>query len=277
MRHKNAVVDTLRLHEETAIMGILNVTPDSFSDGGQFDRLNDAVQQAKQMESDGAKIIDVGGESTRPGHTPVTVQEEIDRVEPVIKALSDTINSPISIDTFKADTAQAAARAGATMINDVWGAKYDPEIAAVAHEFDIPIVLMHNQTQPVYDDMVDDMKASLVESINIVKQYGVSDDQIILDPGVGFGKTLHQNLLVMRRLHEFKALGYPVLLGTSRKSLIGKTLDLPVDERLEGTIATVCQGVSQGVEIVRVHDVKAVYRATKMMDAMLGKRWDVNG
>lgn len=261
----------LDFSKKTIIMGILNVTPDSFSDGGKFNRLDDAVERAQRLVADGAGIIDIGGESTRPGHEPVSHEEESARVVPVIERLVKTIDTPISIDTFKAKTAENALQAGATIINDVWGAKADPEITAVAKSFNAPIILMHNQDDPDYDDIIEDMKKSLSESIEIAKKNGVSDEKIILDPGVGFGKTLEQNLLVMRRLGELKTMGYPILLGTSRKSMIGKVLDLPVEERLEGTIATVCSGIQQGVEIVRVHDVKEINRAAKMMDAMLGK------
>ncbi|MFC0014548.1 MULTISPECIES: dihydropteroate synthase [Allobacillus] len=257
--------------KKTTIMGILNVTPDSFSDGGKFNQLDDAVERAKRLVADGAGIIDIGGESTRPGHEPVSYEEESERVVPVIERLAKSMDTPISIDTFKAKTAENALQAGATIINDVWGAKADPEITAVAKSFDAPIILMHNQDAPHYDDLIEDMKKSLAESIEIAKKNGVSEDKIIIDPGIGFGKTLEQNLLVMRRLSELKAMGYPILLGTSRKSMIGKVLDLPVDERIEGTIATVCSGIQQGVEIVRVHDVKEVNRAVQMMDAMLGK------
>ncbi|TFB21142.1 dihydropteroate synthase [Filobacillus milosensis] len=252
-------------------MGILNVTPDSFSDGGQFNETSKAVQHAQEMEANGAKIIDVGGESTRPGHEPVDALEEIDRVVPIIEQLKDQVNIPISIDTFKAKTSDASLQAGASIINDVWGAKADPEIAAVAKQHDVPIILMHNQTETKYDDMIEDMKKSLSESIEIAKKHGVPDEHIILDPGVGFGKTYEQNLLAMRRLHELKVLGYPILLGTSRKSMIGHALDLPAEERVEGTIATVCYGIQQGVDLVRVHDVKEVQRAVKMMDLMMGK------
>ncbi|WP_188207343.1 dihydropteroate synthase [Alkalibacillus aidingensis] len=263
--------------QKTQIMGILNVTPDSFSDGGMYDQVESAIEKAKQLVSDGAHLIDVGGESTRPGHEPVSETVEIERVVPVIKAIKSQVNVPISIDTYKSKTAEEAVKAGADMINDVWGAKYDPEITAVASEYNKPIILMHNQLEPNYDDLIEDMKKSLYESVEIAKKHGIKDDQIILDPGVGFGKTHAHNLLVMRRLHELKTLGYPLLLGTSRKSIIGKTLDLPVDERTEGSITTVCYGIAQGVEIVRVHDVKETSRSVRMMDAMIGKGGIVNG
>ncbi len=261
----------LPLNEETLVMGILNITPDSFSDGGKFNELNDALARAEMLVNDGASIIDIGGESTRPGHEQVTIEEEINRVVPVIEKLNEHINVPISIDTYKAKVAERALAAGASIINDIWGVKKDQEIAAVAKEYEAPIILMHNKDTPSYDDLIEDMKKSLYESINIVKAHGVQDDKIIIDPGIGFGKTLEHNLLAMRRLHELKTLGYPILLGTSRKSMIGAVLDLPVDERLEGTIATVCYGIQQGVDIVRVHDVKEIKRAVTMMDKMIGK------
>ena len=261
----------LPLNKETLVMGILNITPDSFSDGGKFNELNDALARAEMLVNDGASIIDIGGESTRPGHEQVTIEEEINRVVPVIEKLNEHINVPISIDTYKAKVAERALAAGASIINDIWGVKKDQEIAAVAKEYEAPIILMHNKDTPSYDDLIEDMKKSLYESINIVKAHGVQDDKIIIDPGIGFGKTLEHNLLAMRRLHELKTLGYPILLGTSRKSMIGAVLDLPVDERLEGTIATVCYGIQQGVDIVRVHDVKEIKRAVTMMDKMIGK------
>lgn len=265
----------LDFNEETIVMGILNITPDSFSDGGKYNDVSVAIKHANEMQNDGAKIIDIGGESTRPGHKPVSAQEEIERVVPVIETLKTEIDVPISIDTFKAKTADHALKAGAHIINDIWGAKKDEEIAAVAKQYDAPIILMHNQDTMEYDDLIEDMKKSLYESINICKKYGVDDSKIILDPGVGFAKTLEHNLLAIRRMSELKTLGYPILLGTSRKSVVGGVLDLPVNERLEGTIATVCYGIQQGADIVRVHDVKEVVRAVKMMDAMIGKgkRW----
>ncbi|PKR77521.1 dihydropteroate synthase [Halalkalibacillus sediminis] len=262
---------------KTLVMGILNVTPDSFSDGGQFTEMETALNQVDQMINDGADIIDVGGESTRPGHEPVSEDEEIQRVIPIIQAIRERSSVPISIDTYKAKTAKAAVEAGATIINDVWGAKREPEIAQVAKDYQVPIILMHNQEGTSYEDIIEDMKKSLLESVNLAKSYGVEDQHIILDPGIGFGKTWEQNLLVMRRLNELKTLGYPLLLGTSRKSLIGRVLDLPVEERLEGTLATLCYGVQQGVEIVRVHDVKEAKRTVRMMDAMIGKGELLNG
>ncbi|ARI75434.1 dihydropteroate synthase [Halobacillus mangrovi] len=259
------------LSKQSLVMGILNITPDSFSDGGKYNDIDAAVTQALAMQREGAHIIDVGGESTRPGHEPVTEEEEINRVVPVIRALKEQLDIPISIDTYKAEVAKQAIEAGASIINDVWGAKEEPAIAEVASEHEVPIILMHNRKDKNYESLIDEMKQDLKDSIRIAKGAGVKDDHIILDPGVGFAKTPQDNLVVMRNLHQFHDLGYPLLLGTSRKSFIGLTLDLPKEERMEGTGATVCYGISQGVHIVRVHDVKPIVRMTKMMDAMIGK------
>ena len=261
----------MELGRSTKIMGILNITPDSFSDGGQFNHVEKAVLHAKEMVKAGADIIDVGGESTRPGHQQITSEEELRRIIPVIKELAKEICVPISVDTYKADVAKEALRSGAHIINDVWGAKGDPEMARVAAESGAPIILMHNRKEPVYNDFLRDVLNDLFESVQIVKQAGVSDDKIMLDPGIGFAKSLEQNLLMMRNLHILTSLGYPVLLGTSRKSMIGKTLDLPVEERMEGTGATVCFGIQQGCQIIRVHDVQEMSRMARMMDAMMGK------
>ena len=261
----------MELGRSTKIMGILNITPDSFSDGGQFNHVEKAVLRAKEMVKAGADIIDVGGESTRPGHKQITSEEELSRIIPVIEELAKEIHVPISVDTYKADVAKEALRSGAHIINDVWGAKGDPEMARVAAESGAPIILMHNRKEPVYDDFLRDVLNDLYECVQIVKQAGVSDDKIILDPGIGFAKSLEQNLLMMRNLHILTSLGYPVLLGTSRKSMIGKTLDLPVEERMEGPGATVCYGIQQGCQIIRVHDVQEMSRMARMMDAMMGK------
>lgn len=265
------------LDQHSLVMGILNVTPDSFSDGGQYDEVEGALIQAKQMEHDGAHIIDVGGESTRPGHDPVSAEEELERVLPIIKALKHEIDVPISIDTYKAEVARSAIEAGASIINDVWGAKHDSEMANVAAAYQVPIILMHNRLDKNYTHLLHDMKDDLRESVQLVEEAGVKPHNIILDPGVGFAKTSSDNMKVMRHLEEFNELGYPILLGTSRKSFIGEVLDLPVEERMEGTGATVCLGLSKGVDIVRVHDVKPIARMTKMMDAMLGKGEDKHG
>lgn len=267
----------LNLSEKTFIMGILNLTPDSFSDGGKFNHIDAALAHAEEMISEGADIIDVGGESTRPGAEYVDVAEEIKRVVPIIEKLSKAINVPISIDTYKADVAEQAILAGATIINDVWGAKADPNMASVAAEYNVPIVLMHNRPERNYSSLISDMIADLNESIEIVKRAGVQDDKIILDPGIGFAKTMEDNLVVMRNLETFSQLGYPVLLGTSRKTFIGRILDLPPSDRMEGTGATVCLGIEKGCSIVRVHDVQGIARMAKMMDAMLGKGAAVHG
>jgi dihydropteroate synthase len=259
------------LEKETLIMGILNVTPDSFSDGGKFNKVEAALKHAEKMKEDGAHIIDIGGESTRPGFKPVSVEEELERVVPIIEALSKEINLPISIDTYKAKVAEEAVKAGADIINDVWGAKKEPEIAAVSARYKKPIILMHNRTNSNYNELIPDMKTDLMESIQIAKSKGVNDEQIIIDPGVGFAKSHEDNLATLRYLNEFKTLGYPILLGTSRKSVINNVLHLPVEDRVEGTGATVCLGIERGAHIVRVHDVKQMARIAKMMDALLGK------
>ena len=257
--------------KKTYIMGILNVTPDSFSDGGKFYSVEDAVSHAIEMVQDGAGIIDVGGESTRPGHNPVSVEEELRRVIPVIQEVSKRVDAPISIDTFKARTAAEAIEAGAHIINDVWGAKQDPEIADVAAEKKVPIILMHNRPNMDYENFVRDVLFDLYESIEIAKKAGVPDDKIILDPGIGFAKDRDQDMLLMQNLDKIVALGYPVLLATSRKRVIGHVLDLPVEERMEGTGATCLFGMQKGCHIVRVHDVKPISRMVKMMDALMGK------
>lgn len=268
--HLLHVRDTvLDYRKKTVIMGILNVTPDSFSDGGQFNQQDLAVKHALQMEHDGADIIDVGGESTRPGHTPLGMEEEIERVVPMIQAIRKHSGIPISIDTYKAETARRALDAGADIINDVWGAKADPDMARIAAEYQAPIILMHNRDNNHYQDIIEDMKSDLRESINLVLDAGVAPEKIILDPGIGFAKDYQQNLFVMNHLEDFHELGYPILLGTSRKGFIGKTLNLTVDRRVEGTGATVCLGIAKGCQIMRVHDVLQIARMAKMMDTML--------
>ncbi|MCZ8538525.1 dihydropteroate synthase [Paenisporosarcina quisquiliarum] len=258
-------------HKETIVMGILNATPDSFSDGGRFNAVEEAVIHAKKMVADGAKIIDVGGESTRPGHAAVSEEEEISRVIPVIEALVREMDVTISIDTYKAKVAEAAILAGAHIINDVWGAKREPEIAEVAARLGVPIILMHNRDNTEYANFIPDVCKELEESVQIAKDAGVPDEQIWLDPGIGFGKSTEQNIWMMRHLEEVMEMGYPVLLGTSRKSMIGNILNLPVEERLEGTAATVSFGIMQGCHIMRVHDVKEIVRTVRMMDVLTGK------
>jgi dihydropteroate synthase len=261
----------LDLSNKTLIMGILNITPDSFSDGGRFDKVETAVRHAKQMVRDGADILDIGGESTRPGHEEVSAEDEIKRVVPIIEALVKEVDVPISIDTYKAETARKALEAGAHIINDVWGVKKDPKMAKVAADFQAPIILMHNRENRFYASFVRDVLRDLQESVTLLKEAGGTESQIILDPGIGFAKTYEENLMMMQHLDEIVALGYPVLLGTSRKSMIGQALDLPVEERLEGTGATVCFGITKGCHIVRVHDVKEMSRMAKMMDVLTGK------
>ncbi|GAK01800.1 dihydropteroate synthase [Geomicrobium sp. JCM 19055] len=225
--------------KKTYIMGILNVTPDSFSDGGRYNNLDAAVERARQMVENGADIIDVGGESTRPGFTPVSVEEEIARVVPIIEAISSSVDVPVSIDTYKAATAEAAVKAGAAIINDIWGAKYDTQMASVAAKHEVPIVLTHNRNQAEYHDFLQDVVDDLLESVDLSIQAGVPKERIILDPGIGFAKSHEQNLELMRRLDVITSLGFPVLLGTSRKSLIANTLQTPPNDRLEGTSATI--------------------------------------
>lgn len=274
--------------KRTYVMGILNVTPDSFSGDGILQRDNEiaaAVAQAQQFAADGVDIIDIGGESTRPGSTPVTEAEELARVIPVIEAVRQAVALPISVDTYRASVAEAALAAGASWINDVWGLRMDPRLAQVAAQANCPIVLMHNRSKPkdvaqearlggcyvgvAYDDLIADIKRELGESIALARQAGVKEENIILDPGVGFGKTVAQNLQLVNQLDQFKTMGYPILLGTSRKSFIGYTLDLPPEERLEGTAATVAIGIARGADIVRVHDVKPIVRLAKMTDAII--------
>lgn len=257
--------------KETVVMGILNVTPDSFSDGGKYNSVEAAVVQAKKLVADGAKIIDVGGESTRPGYVRISDEEEIARVVPVIKAILAEVSVIISIDTYKSAVARAAVEAGAHMINDIWGAKADPEIAYVAAELNVPIILMHNRENAEYIDYWSQFMEDLEESINIAKAAGVPAHHIILDPGIGFVKDLQQSIETMQRLDELVSMGYPVLLATSRKRMIGAILNLPVDERVEGTATTCTYGVQKGCHLVRVHDVKEVARAVRMMDALVGK------
>lgn len=261
---------TLNYREKTQVMGILNVTPDSFSDGGNYVDIDQAISHAKEMVKHGADIIDIGGESTRPGYEVISVEEEVARVVPVIKRLSKEIEVPISIDTYKAEVAKQAIEAGATIINDIWGAKADPDMASVAASYDVPIILMHNRHDRNYTQIIPDMIADLMESVKIVTDARVKDEKIILDPGIGFAKTKEDNLVVMRHLESFVQLGYPVLLATSRKSFIGHVLDLPPIERMEGTGASICLGIAKGCQLIRVHDVLEMSRMAKMMDAMLG-------
>ena len=255
--------------EKTYVMGILNVTPDSFSDGGSYTSIDKAMEQTEKMIQQGADIIDVGGESTRPGHVQIGDEEEIKRVVPVIREIKKKFDIPVSIDTYKSAVAKAALEAGADLLNDIWGFRYDEKMAELAEEYDVPVCLMHNRDNLDYDDFMEDVKKDLQISLDIAEKYGVKKENIMLDPGVGFGKTYEQNLMVMNHLEEIVDMGYPVLLGTSRKSVIGLTLDLPVDEREEGTLATSVLGAIKGCQFVRVHDVEKNVRALKMTDAIL--------
>lgn len=260
----------LTLGQRTLIMGILNVTPDSFSDGGRYNRVEAALRHAKEMLEAGADIIDIGGESTRPGHQPVGQEEELERVLPVIEALRRELpQAPISVDTYKAEVARQALEAGAHIMNDIWGCKKEPEMAHVAARYGCPLILMHNRPERRYDRFVEEVKADLLESVALAKAAGVKDDQIWLDPGIGFAKTGEDNLVLMSHLDELCALGYPLLLGTSRKKFIRDTLQLPIDDVVEGTAATVALGIAQGCQIVRVHDVASIARTARMCDAVL--------
>lgn len=263
---------TVDFTKETVIMGILNVTPDSFSDGGKYNDVEQAVKRTQEMVAEGAKIVDIGGESTRPGYTRISDEEEIGRVVPVIRAIREAgIPVLLSIDTYKSAVAEAALEAGVDILNDIWGVRRDAEIATLAARYGVPIILMHNRETADYTDFWPEAKADLEESIAIAKSHGVTDEQIWLDPGIGFGKNTTHNIWMMQHLPDLVAMGYPVLLATSRKSLIGNVLKLPVEERIEGTGATVSFGIDKGVHMIRVHDVKEMARTAKMMDVLVGK------
>lgn len=255
--------------KKTYIMGILNVTPDSFSDGGSYTNVEIAVKHAKKMVEEGADIIDVGGESTRPGHKFVSIEEEIKRISPVIKTLKKNINIPISIDTYKSQVAEEALKLGVDMVNDVWGLTYDEDMANVIGKYDASVCIMHNQEGTDYDkDIIESIKEFLQNSIDKAIKAGVKKEKIVLDPGIGFGKTFEQNLEVLRRLNELKSLGYPILLGTSRKSVLGNIVGGEPKDRIEATVATTVSGIRDGVEIVRVHDVKENLQAAKIADRL---------
>ena len=272
-------------------MGILNVTPDSFSGDGiipKGDVVQTAVEQAKQFLEGGADILDVGGESTRPGSQPVSTDEELERVIPVIQALKHNFpDALISIDTYKAKVAERGFKAGAHILNDVWALRADPDLAPVAKKFSVPVILMHNRSNPAsvevrnqlgnayigseYENLIEDVKRELLASVDIAKKAGIEESHIILDPGIGFGKKREHNFELINQLDEVRALGYPILLGPSRKSFIGFTLDLPPDQRVEGTAATIAIGIARGADIIRVHDVKEMTRVAKMTDALVRK------
>ena len=274
----------------TYVMGILNITPDSFSGDGLesgADSLYRALSQAERFATAGADILDVGGESTRPGAAPVSAEEEKQRVIPVIKAITSELDIPVSIDTYKAEVAAAALDAGAHLVNDVWAFRADPELAALVAERGVPVILMHNRSNPAnadlreklggryigveYGNLIEDIKRELMESVEIGKKAGIENNSIILDPGIGFGKTVEQNLELLDRCGELRDLGYPLLVGPSRKSFIGYTLDLPPDQRVEGTAAAVAIAIARGADIVRVHDVEEMLRVVKMTDAIVRK------
>jgi dihydropteroate synthase len=266
----------LDLSSRTHLMGVLNVTPDSFSNGGKFLKVEDAIRCGIKKAEEGADIIDVGGESTRPGSDSVTIKEELSRVIPVIEALSKEIDIPVSIDTYKSEVAKRALEAGAEMINDISALRFDPEMKEVASEYQVPIVLMHikgtpknMQENPYYDDVIKEITKYLKESIQMAKDVGIQEEKIIIDPGIGFGKRLEDNLNILKNLRKFSILNCPILVGPSRKSFIGKILDLPVEERLEGSLAALAVSIMNGANIVRVHDVKQSKRVAGIVNAIL--------
>ena len=268
MRIGNREFDTVH---NCYIMGILNVTPDSFSDGGKFNNLDAALRHAEEMIAEGADIVDIGGESTRPGHQVITDEEEISRVTPVIEAVKKHFDIPVSIDTYKGAVAEAALQAGADLVNDIWGFKHDYRVAELTARYGAACCLMHNRHEAVYDDFQKDFLEDMKSCVAIAKKAGVADDKIILDPGVGVGKTYEMNLEIINHMEIMNQLRYPVLLGTSRKSVIGLTLDLPAEQRVEGTLTTTVFGVMKGAAFVRVHDIKENLRTIKMTQAILSK------
>ena len=279
---------TFQWGSQTYVMGIINATPDSFSGDGLVqgdDWVRQAVEQGLRFAQEGAHMLDVGGESTRPGADMVEADEELQRVVPVIEALAQAVDLPISVDTYKASVAEAALDAGASMVNDVWGLRMDSKMASLCAERQIPVVVMHNRSSPrnavqeanlggryigtKYDNLLQDVADELKISIDLAHAAGIADDQIIIDPGIGFGKTVEQNLTLLNNLDFFKSLGYPILLGPSNKSFIGYTLNLPPEDRVEGTAATISIGIDRGADIIRVHQVKAMSRIAKMTDAIV--------
>ena len=255
----------------TYVMGILNVTPDSFSDGGSYNSLDKALKRVEEMIGEGMDILDVGGESTRPGYTLISEEEEIQRVAPVIEAVKSNFDIPISLDTYKSGVARAGIAAGADLINDIWGLKYDEQMASVIAGSGLPCCLMHNRKSADYQDFMQDVAADLAETLQLAQTAGIRDDRIILDPGVGFAKSYENNLEIINCLEELKIFGCPVLLGTSRKSVIGLTLELPASQRLEGTLVTTVFGVMKGCSFVRVHDIRENVRAIRMAEAIMGR------
>ena len=256
----------------TYIMGILNVTPDSFSDGGNYNQIDKALFHVEKMLKDGMDILDIGGESTRPGYRMISEQEEIERISPVIEAVKSKFDVPVSLDTYKSRVAEAGIKAGADMINDIWGLLYDENMAKIIAGYNAACCLMHNRNEADYSDFMENVKEDLGKSLKKAESAGIKKEKIILDPGVGFGKTYENNLEVIRRVQELKILGYPILLGTSRKSVIGLTLEVPVEERLSGTLATSAYGVIQGCSFLRVHDIKENREVVKMIEAILSPK-----
>jgi dihydropteroate synthase len=257
-------------------MGVINATPDSFSGDGLGSDIPAIVDRALLLEAEGADIIDLGAESTRPGSSPVSVDTELSRLIPALGAILARVSIPVSVDTYKAEVARQAIDAGATMINDVWGLKADPDMARAAANAGVSVVLMHNQEKAQYRDLVADVRASLANSVSIALRAGVPEDRIIIDPGIGFGKTPEHNLEILQRLREFKSLGYPLLVGPSRKSTIGLLLELPPDQRVEGTAAMVALSIAGGADLVRVHDVKEMSRVSRVSDAVI-RGWRPEG
>ena len=260
------------IKNRTYIMGILNITPDSFSDGGKWIHQEDALRHAEEMIRDGADIIDIGGESTRPGHIQISEAEETERVVPVIEAVKNRLDIPVSVDTYKSSVARAAIEAGADLVNDIWGLKADPAMAGLIAETGVACCLMHNKDKAEYDNFYEDMLRETAQCVELAKAAGIADDKIILDPGVGFGKNYELNLETVRHMERFHELGYPMLLGTSRKSFIGLALDLPPQERVEGTLATTVMAVMKGYAFVRVHDIKENRRVIQMTEAIMGRQ-----
>ena len=254
--------------DKTYVCGILNVTPDSFSDGGKFNKLDAALYHAEEMIEEGAMLIDIGGESTRPGYTMISDEEEIYRVVPLIEALKSRFDVPLSLDTYKSKVAKAGIESGIDLINDIWGLKYDKAMAKVVADSGLPICIMHNRDNTDYTDFMTDVVSDLKESVDMAITAGIERDKLILDPGVGFAKNLEQNIIVMKELERLNCFKLPILLGTSRKSVIGLTLDLPKDERVEGTLVTTVLAVIKGCMFVRVHDVKENIRTIKMAEAL---------
>lgn len=253
---------------EMYIMGILNATPDSFSDGGKYNELDKALMHAEKMVEDGASIIDVGGESTRPGYVEISIEEEIERIVPVIERIKKELDVPISVDTYKPEVAKAAIKAGADLVNDIWGLKFDESMASIIAENNVACCLMHNRKVPVYTDYLNDVVCDLKETVDIALKAGIDRDKIMLDPGVGFAKTYEQNLQIINNLERIVEIGYPVLLGTSKKSVIGLTLDVPSEERIIGTVVTTVIGAMKGCAFYRVHNCLENVQALKMINAI---------